>query len=238
MEYNKIICGDCLEVMKGIPDNSIDLIFTSPPYKNSYEGIGINRGRKSLKYHYNNDVGEPLYTIEDFASLSINKLKDDGFFLLNLGFNRDSGALRPFYIIDRFRKYKWFCPDILIWHKQNPIPNTAYQLTNAYEYVFILTKYPSYKLPIDKREYIHNVFCSPVEKGETEHNAAFHIDLAKFIISKFSRNNDLVLDPFIGSGTTAIACKELGRRYIGIDTDIEYCELSRRRIKAIPELLF
>jgi len=62
--------------------------------------------------------------------------------------------------------------------------------------------------------------------------------LAKFIISKFSKKDDIILDPFIGSGTTGVACKELGRRYIGIEMNPEYCEIARRRIKAIPELLF
>jgi DNA modification methylase len=230
MEINKIYCMDCIEGLEQLEEGSIDLVLTSPPYKNSYEGIGINRGSKTKKYHYSNDVGEPLYVIEDVASILFKKLKNDGVFLLNLGFNKDSGALRPFQIVDRFRTFGWFCPDIIIWHKQNPIPNTAYQLTNAYEFLFVLTKIPTYKLSIKKREYIHNVIKTPVESGKTDHNAAFHIDMAKFCISHFSKEGNLVLDMFMGSGTTAVACKQLGRRFIGFENNPEYCKIANNRL--------
>jgi len=230
MKTNIIYNEDCLEGLKKIDDNSIDLVFTSPPYKNSYEGIGINRGSKTKKFHYSNDVGEPLYIIEDVAEILFKKLKEEGCFLLNLGFNKDSGALRPFQIVDRFRKFGWFCPDIIIWHKKNPIPNTAYQLTNAYEFIFVLTKRPTYKLPIETREYIHNVIKTPVESGGTEHNAAFHLDLAKFVISKFTKEKDLVLDMFMGSGTTAVASKQLNRNFIGFEINQEYIDIANKRL--------
>lgn len=231
MEINKIHNIDCLEGLKQLEDDSIDLVFTSPPYKNSYEGIGINRGSKTAKYHYTNDVGEPLFVIEDVAELLFKKLKINGMFLLNLGFNKDSGALRPFQIIDRFRKFGWFCPDIIIWHKQNPIPNTAYQLTNAYEFIFVLTKTPTYKLPIEKREYLHNVIKTPVESGGTNHNAAFHINLAKFCVKYFSKKEDLVLDMFMGSGTTAVASKQLNRNFIGFEINKEYVKIANKRLE-------
>ena len=230
-QLNKIHNMDCIEGLSLLPDESIDVVFTSPPYKSSYEGIGINRNSKTAKFHYSNDVGEPLYIIEDVAQILHKKVKTNGFFLLNLGFNKDSGALRPFQIVDRFRKFGWFCPDIIIWHKKNPIPNTAYQLTNAYEFVFVLTKNPTYKLPIDNRAYIHNVVNTPVEKGESEHNAAFHLDLAKFVVEKFSKEGDIICDCFMGSGTTALACKNLNRKYIGYEINPLYVEIANKRLK-------
>ena len=151
MEINQICCIDAIKGLEKLEDNSINLVLTSPPYKNSYEGIGINRNSKTAKYHYSNDVGEPLYVIEDVGEALFPKLKDDGFFLLNLCYNKDYGALRPFYIIDRLLKKGWLCPEVIVWHKKNPIPNTAYQLTTSLEYVFILTKKPTYKLFVEKR---------------------------------------------------------------------------------------
>ncbi len=235
METNKIYQGDCLELMKELEDNSIDLVITSPPYKNSYEGIGINRGSKTAKYHYSGDVGEPLYLIEDFGEVLFSKLKDEGILLLNLGYNKDSGALRPFYIIERLLKNGWFCPDVLIWHKKNPIPNTAYQLTNAIEYFFVLTKRPTYKLKIEERKYIHNVFNFPVESGETEHNAAYNLKLIKELLKYFSREKDLIIDCFMGSGTTALAAKQLNRKYIGFEINPEYVKLANKRIEEVKQ---
>jgi len=224
MELDIIYNENCLDGIEKLPDESIDLVITSPPYKNSYEGIGTNKEEKITKFHYSNDVGEPLYTIEDAGKLLIKKIKKNGVLLLNLGYNKDSGALRPFYIIDRFLKSGWFCPDLIIWHKKNPIPNTAYQLTNAIEFFFILTKIPTYKLKIKKREYIHNVFKNAISQGDPIHSATFPIDLIKQLIRLFSNKGDIILDPFIGLGTTAIACKELERHYIGFEIKKTICQ--------------
>ena len=228
---NKIINGDCIEELKKLEDNSIDLVFTSPPYKNSYEGIGINRNSKTAKYHYSNDVGEPLYVIQDASKIIFSKVKSNGFFLLNLGFNKDSGALRPFQIVDRLRRYGWFCSDIIIWHKKNPIPNTAYQLTNSFEFIFVLTKRPTYKLPKEKRVYIHNLFETAIDSGSTEHNAAFPLELAKKVIETFTKEGDIVLDCFLGTGTTTVAAKQLNRKYIGIEINKDYCRIASKRLE-------
>ena len=234
----KLILGDCLVEMKKIPDKSIDLVLTSPPYKNSYEGIGISKGTKTAKFHYRNDVGEPLYLIEDFGEILLPKLKDEGMLLLNLGYNKDSGALRPFYIIERLLKRSWLCPDLIIWHKKNPIPNTAYQLTNSIEYIFILTKIPTYKLKVETKEYIHNVWEIAINSEDNKHNAAFPLELPEQAIKLFSDEGQTVLDPFMGSGTTGVACKELGRNFIGIEIEPKYFEIAQKRIANTMESMF
>ena len=231
IELNKIYCGDCLEILKDVDNESIDLTLTSPPYKNSYEGIGINRGSKTAKYHYSNDVGEPLYIIQDFGKLLFDKLKSDGCFLLNLGYNKDSGALRPFYIVERLLKSGWFCPDKIIWHKKNPIPNTAYQLTNSFEYVFILTKQPTYKLKVGTRIYEHNIFNISINSEDNSHNAAFPLELPMKIIELFTNENDLVADFFNGSGTTTLASAKQNRKFIGVDINPKYCDIAEKRLQ-------
>jgi len=222
---NKIIKGDCLELIETIKDKSINLVFTSPPYKTAYENA------QAQKFHYSMDYGEPLYIIEDIAKKIIPKLKDDGFLLVNWATNQKQGALRPYYVAQRIVKQGWFCNEIFFWVKNNPIPNTAKQLTNAVEYVFIFSKYPTYKLPIEKRAYIKNVFKTPVSKGETEHNATFPLELAKHIINIFSKEKDIVLDTFVGSGTTALACKQLNRQYLGFEINPEYIKICNKRLQ-------
>lgn len=232
MELNKIICGDCLEVVREMPDKSVDLIVTSPPYFNS-----AKRYQRGTGVHYSMDVGEPMYTIEDCSELLLRVLKDDGFYCLNLGFSYgETGVLRPFYITQRLLKQGWFCMDTIIWHKNNPIPIKD-RLTNAFEYIFVFTKHPLTKYP-NKLGYKHNVFQASIAKSKGCSSAPFPLELPKFCIEVFSNKNDIVLDPFLGSGTTAVVCKKLNRKYMGIDINPEYCEIARNRINAITELLF
>ena len=230
MEINKIYCGDALKILKDFPDEFVNCIITSPPYKNAYMGIGISKGKKVARFHYENDVGEPLYLIEDIAVELFRVLKKRGIFFLNLGFNKDTGALRPFYIAQRLLKRGWFCPETIIWHKNNPIPNTANQLTNSYEYIFLFTKRPFYNFPSKERKYIHNVWKFPISSGDSIHNATFPIKLPLNCISLFTNPRDLILDPFVGIGTTAIATKMLDRNYIGIDINPKYVKIAEEKL--------
>ena len=82
-------------------------------------------------------------------------------------------------------------------------------------------------------------FFEFIIKGyKPNHPSPKPIDFMNKIIIRFTKENDIILDPFLGSGTTAVACKELGRNYIGIEISPGYCEIARNRIKSIPELLF
>lgn len=232
LELNKIYQGDCLEVMKEIEDGSIDLVITSPPYFNS--GHKYQRG---TGFHYTQDVGEPLYIIFDMLELVYKKLKDDGLVCIDLCFSYgETGVMRPFDIINRVRsKIGYFVNDIIIWHKNNPIP-LKNRLTNAYEYIFVLSKHPIGEY--QTKEYTHNVWQFPVSSGVKGHSAVFPLELPKRILETFSKEGDLILDPFIGSGTTAIACKMLKRNYIGCEISKEYCKIAEERIKAISNPLF
>jgi site-specific DNA-methyltransferase (adenine-specific) len=87
------------------------------------------------------------------------------------------------------------------------------------------------------KAYPTNVLHLATECGNRNHSAAFPIELPKWFISLFSIEGDLVLDPFAGSGTSAIAAKELGRHYIGIDINTKYCKMARESLKAIQPLL-
>ena len=158
MDYiNKIICGDCLEVIKGIPDKSVDLVVTSPPYYTTQ-----HKYQRGSGFHYNLDIGEPLYLIEDLSEMLLDKVNDNGVYALNLGYSYgETGIMRPFRIIERLLRFGWFPFDIIIWHKNNPIPIRE-RLTNSIEYIFILTKKPNWRYP-KKINYEHNHWEFPVE---------------------------------------------------------------------------
>ncbi len=223
--------GDCLEIMKAIPENSVDLVITSPPYFNSSK-----KYQRGTGVHYSMDVGEPLYVILECSELLIKVLKDDGFYCLNLGFSYgETGVLRPFYIVQQLLKQGWFCIDTIIWWKNNPIPIQG-RLTNAFEYIFVLVKHPLTKYPNDIG-YKHNVFQTAIAKSEGFSSAPFPEELPKFCIEVFCPKEGIVLDPFLGSGTTGVIAKKLGRSFIGIDINKDYVKIAQRRINQTMENL-
>lgn len=217
------VLGNCLEQIKFIKDNSIDCVITSPPYYNS-----SHKYQRGTGFHYTKDVGEPLYVIYDCFELLYDKLKDDGIICLNLGFSyTETGVMRPFDIVNRLReKLGYFINDIIIWHKNNPIPMNN-RLTNSYEFIFVISKYPIGKYYTTK--YTHNVWEFPVSSGVKGHSAVFPLELPKMCLEHFTKENDFVVDPFSGSGTTGLACLEMKRNFLGIEINKSYYDLSISR---------
>lgn len=226
---NEIILGDCIEEMAKMTAESIDMIMTSPPYFNANKKYQRGSG-----VHYSIDFGEPLYIIEDMFKEAIKVLKKTGFFALNLGFSyADTGIMQPFRIIERALKLGFFARDLIIWKKKNPIP-LQNRLTNCIEYLFILAKHPLTPYPnAETMGYKLNFIETSINKPEEAnfHNAVYPEEMCSYIIEIFSKEGDLILDPFIGSGTTALSALSLNRNYIGIEINKEYVEKAQERIK-------
>jgi DNA modification methylase len=230
MECNKIYFEDCLDTMEKMPDNFLDCIVTSPPYFNA-----AKKYQRGSGIHYVKDVGEPMYTMLDVFDKSLTKLKEGGFFCINLGYSYgETGVMRPFHIMDRAQRLGLFVVDVIIWKKRNPIPLQR-RLTNSFEYIFVLSKHPNNKYPsADRIGYKHNFIETSVKSGKG-HSAVYPIEVPRFCIDTFSNEGDLVYDPFMGSGTTAIACVEMKRNYIGSEIASKYIEMSNERIKKYKE---
>ena len=266
MEFrNKIILGDCEEVLKQIPSDTVDLIFTSPPYadqrKSTYGGI------KPDEY-----VDWFLPKTAQFLRV----LKPTGTFILNIK-ERVVNGERHTYVIDlikSMRKQGWLWTEEFIWHKKNSHPgkwpnrfrdnwerliqfNKNKQFFMDQEAVMVpvgdwsktrLSKLSETDLSRDESKvgsgfgknvsnwlnrdkvYPSNVLFIATECGNQNHSAAFPIGLPSWFIKLFTKPGDLVLDPFIGSGTTALAAISLGRDYLGIDVKEEYLKLAKSRI--------
>ncbi len=197
---NQVIQGDCLEIMKDIPDNSIDLVVTDPPY-------GID-----LKY----DVYED--TDENWDKMFLNLIPE---------LKRISKmVIMPCCQIKKLPMiYKHYPPDWLIcWYKGSP-GHRAYIGFNDWEPHLVYGKNDGVQM--------HDYFRTPIteKKGNYEHPCPKPIEWAKWLISRASKENDLILDPFLGSGTTAVACQNLKRRFIGIEISKEYCEIAKQRLR-------
>jgi len=230
MEVNQIICGDCLEVMKDMEDNSVDLVVTSPPYNTG--GKSITQGIFYNEYKDNKPPKEYKKWVFDIIS---NCLQKSRYVFWNMQFLVSTKDV----IIDLQSKYKNNLKDVFIWQKQAVAQicvKTSPILANGYEFVFMLgqdnTKIFHYS-NFPQNGYVPNIKTWYKHEYFPEHHATFTIEMCLYFIENFTKPNDLIFDPFCGSGTTCVAAKMLGRRYIGIDISEQYCQITRERLKAI-----
>lgn len=262
---NQIFLGDCEQILKSLPNDYIDLIFTSPPYadqrKTTYGGI------------------KPDDYVDWFMPKAVEffrVLKPKGTFVLNIKERVVNGERHTYVIelIQRMREYGWLWTEEFIWHKKNSYPGKwPNRFRDNWERLLQFNKNRNFNMyqeavmvPVgdwakdrlsnlsetDKtrdeskvgsgfgknisnwvgrqKVYPNNVLHLATECSNRNHSATFPIELPSWFIKLFTQPNDLVLDPFIGSGTTAVAAIQLGRNYLGIDTEKDYIELSNNRL--------
>lgn len=228
MEINKIHNLDCLSGMKNIPDNSINTIITSPPYnKKGLSGkkkIGNQIWSKfNIDYStYGDDMNEEDYT--NWQKEILNEchriLKPDGSMFYNHKVRRNKNIAYNPYELVRDTNFKLY--QIIIWNRKNS-PNIRKDiLTPTTEYIFWLVKEKPkvFKDNIPK-EFKSEVWdISPIK--QSGHPAPFHPLIPELCIKLTTEEGDLVLDPFMGSGTTANKAKELNRNFIGFEIDSSY----------------
>ncbi len=255
---NNIINGDCLSVLSQMPDDSINLIITSPPYadqrKATYGGI------------------HPDKYIDWFMPIAAELkrvMKPDGSFILNIKEKVVDGE-RHTYVLElilAMKKQGWLWTEEYLWHKRNCTPGKwSNRFRDSWERCLQFNKNKKFQMFQDEvmvptgdwaksrlknlgdndkvrfnsqvgsgfgkniskwvgREmaYPTNVLHLASECGNKNHSAAFPETLPTWFIKLFSKPGDIILDPFLGSGTTAVAAKKLDRSYVGIEIKEEYC---------------
>ena len=234
-EYiNKIICGDAVNIMNSIPSNSVDLVVTSPPYnlKNS-TGNGMKDGRggkwKNAALvngysNYNDNMPHDKYVEWQRACLTemYRVLKDDGAIFYNHKWRVQGGLLQ-----DRNDIITGFSiRQIIIWKRKGGINFNPGYFLPTYEVIYLIAK-PKFKL-VSKANAYGDIW-EFTQDMKNAHPAPFPVKLIDRIIS--STNSKIVLDPFMGSGTTAITAMGNNRDFIGIDISPEYCEMANKRIE-------
>ena len=225
-----LYCGDCLEIMKGFPEGIIDLVLTDPPYNVSKnDRIVRNNGRFGKAKPINLNFGEWDYGSvrwEDFMPQFNSLLKENG--VLAMFYDRIELGV----VAKHLTTIGWKVRHIGIWIKTNPAPQArkvGWQIGS--EFFLVATKnhgsghHFNYQLGQSKDYFTHSVSFKHL------HPTQKPLELIKWIASYWSYEGDLVLDPFMGSGTTAVACEELNRRWIGIEINEEYCEIAEKRLK-------
>ncbi len=231
---NTFICGDAINEMKKFPDGCFDLVITSPPYnlKNS-TGNGMKDGRGGKWRNaalvngyatYDDDMPYSEYIAWQRACLDemLRLIPEDGAIFYNHKWRVQGGLIQDRReIIERFPVRQ-----IIIWKRKGGINfNTGYFLP-TYEVIYLIAK-PKFRL-VPKANAVGDIweFTQEMKNG---HPAPFPVALIERIIG--STNAKTVLDPFMGSGTTAVAASNLGREFVGIEISEEYCQLARRRLE-------
>lgn len=230
---NTIIQGDSLEIMKKLPDKSIDLVITSPPYnlKNS-TGNGMKDGRggkwKNAELvngysHHDDCMPHDEYVAWQRACLTemLRLIPDNGAIFYNHKWRVQDGLLQ-----DRQDIVSGFpVRQIIIWKRKGGINFNPGYFLPTYEVIYLIAK-PKFKLA-PKANALGDIWEFKQETNNP-HPAPFPVALINQIIS--STNANLVLDPFMGSGTTAIAALINNRKYIGIEISPEYIDMANKRI--------
>lgn len=240
---NKVLFGDCLDLLKDISDNSIDMVFTDPPYMISNNCI-IKRG-KIGKYQ-----GKDM--VHDFGDWDHFESNDDFLEYIYIRFNEIVRVLRLggmlFVYFDKERinflsrylqdKYNFKCKGYYADLKSNPAPQArGVKWMNGWEVIGMWQKPGgkltfNYKLGQEKDYAIRSVLGKYTKTdGNRIHPTQKPISVVTKFINYWSNKNDVILDPFCGAGTTLVSAKKLNRRYIGIEKKREYYDFAFQRIK-------
>ena len=223
---NKIINENAIEFMKTLEDESVDLIVTDPPYKVTPKGCAGNSGgmmttKETMKgkIFKHNDI-KPIDYIPEFYRL----LKDGSHCYImtnhvNLKEMLNVATECGFHFIKS-----------LVWNKGNKIMGRFYM--NQFEYILFFRKGKGKKINKCGTADILNVPNKKTkdENGKNLHDTEKPVELMKILVENSSQVGELVLDPFVGVGATAIACKELDRQYIGVELDEHYYNIAINRI--------
>ena len=245
-EYtDRVVCGDSAEVLSRLPDNCVDLIFTSPPYN---FGLDYSDGRDDQRW---DDYFEKLFQVFDEC---IRVLKFGGRIAVNVQ-PLFSDYIPSHHIISNFfmeRRLIW--KGEILWEKNNynckytawgswKSPSSPY-LKYTWEFIEVFCK-GSLKADGDRsdadidaeefKQWVNAKWSIAPERNMREygHPAMFPEELATRVLKLFSFQGDLVLDPFAGVGTVPVVAKKTGRRFLGIDISPDYCATSERRLREL-----
>lgn len=258
-DINKIINEDCFITMERMPEQYCDVILTSPFYNtNKKQGKTRNlnnsnpKGYTYLRYdtHVDNMTDDEYCDFTDKLFRGFNKvLKPNGVVLYNLSYGNNNRE-GMFKVVNRIITTTPFTiADMICWKKKSALPNNCSpnKLTRIWETVFVFCRKEEVETfycnkPVisirrtGQKSYgnIFNYIEAPNNDGICPYNkATYSSELCKQLLNIYAPNNAIVYDPFMGSGTTAVACIELGLMYIGSEISDKQCEWAKNRLSLL-----
>lgn len=244
-----LINGDTFKVLKKIEDKTFDIIFADPPYFLSNNGITCSGGKM---ISVNKGDWDKSLTLKEKHTFNKRWIKECYRILKDTGTIWISGTLHNIYSIGMALEESGFkILNNITWQKTNPPPNLACKtFTHSTETILWARKdlknvkytfnYDAMK-QMNGNKQMKDVWTTsltkPSEKKQGKHPTQKPLEILDKIILASTKENDLILDPFCGSSTTGISAVKLGRKYIGIDNEKEYLDLSIRRYEELEEEL-
>lgn len=229
--------GDCTEELKKVPDRTVDLILTDPPYNLGNFMINRSTNLSRMRENFFADAGWDNLEFDEWKNCM------DAFFSAAARVIAVGGSMVIFMsiikvetIIELAEKHGFYYKTTGIWHKLNPMPRNMnlhfVNSTEAWIYFTYKTKTGTFN---NDNKIVHDFIELPVvsngEKKAGKHPTQKPIALLEHFITLLSNEGDLVVDPFMGSGSTGVACKKNNRNFVGIELDLGYYEIAKRRIE-------
>ncbi len=238
MPETTLLCGDCLELLADVPDGSVDMVLTDPPY--SFGGLFAGDRKASTRVKYCDDDYNGAARFQDFSGDNMDQRSFTEFMRMVLSKCRQKAKLESVCAVfvdwrniaavgDALQAAGWVYRGIVVWDKgiSRAIPN---RFRNDCEYVVWGTNGPR------KTEYIEGVFVGPgcyhiksVNTKKKHHQTEKPVELLEKLLA-ICPEGGMVLDPFMGSGSTGVACINTNRGFIGMELDLNYYKTARRRI--------
>lgn len=229
-ELNKIYNEDCYQAIKKIPDKSIDLIVTDPPYEIETKGGNTNIG-KSLKVGMCKEL-EQLEIIDGIDTQILDEymrvLKKPNIYIW-------CNKKQVLEYLEYFVKKHQCSFEIMVWIKTNPTPLCGGNYLIDKEFCLYFRKGFKLNTRFETASTYWITSKNKYDKDSFEHPTIKPLEIIKTLIENSSKEADVVLDTFMGSGTTAVACKELNRNFIGFEIDKKYCEVACNRLKGLTQ---
>lgn len=237
MANSTIYNGDCTVEMQKIANDSVDLILTDPPY--NLGNFMINRSTNLAKMRENFfanagwdnlEFDEWVERMDSFFEDAARIIKTGGSMIIFMS------IIKVETIIKLAEKHGFYYKTTGIWHKLNPMPrNMNLHFVNSTEAWIYFTYKKKTGTFNNENKMIHDFIETPVvsngEKKAGKHPTQKPIALLEHFVKLLSNEGDLVVDPFMGSGSTGVVCKKLDRNFVGVEFDKEYYEIAKRRIE-------
>jgi site-specific DNA-methyltransferase (adenine-specific) len=225
LQLNRIYQMDCIEGMKIIPNESVDLLLTDPPYNVSQKSNFHTMGRKGV------DFGEwdKEFDQQEWLEIACDKVKKSGSVII---FNdyKNIGEMKTV-----LEKNGFTIKEMLIWHKTNPMPRNRDRLyVTSIEMALWAVKGKGWIFNRQRDTYENAIFETPIVNHKKRiHPTQKPIEVISELVKIHSNENDIILDCFMGSATTAVAATLNNRKWIGFELEKEYIELANKRLEQI-----